>query len=86
MNKAGTTEQAFRLHWARWIRRYPGRYIAVVDGEVRAVAKSRIKAFQKIEKDLPPRKEVGLFYIPTPKQFPMVLECDFPTKRLSRGR
>ena len=63
----------FGVNWSRWIRSYPGRYIAVVDGKVLAVGRTRIGAFRKVEKKLPPRKEVGLFYIPSPRQFPMVL-------------
>ncbi|MBI2339213.1 MAG: hypothetical protein HYU99_02440 [Deltaproteobacteria bacterium] len=64
-----------QLQWARWIRRYPGRYLAVVDGKVLAVGRSRLAAFKKIEKKVPQNKEVGLFYIPTPNQYPMLLHA-----------
>lgn len=64
---------AFDLNWARWVKKYPGRYIAVMDGKVLAVGRSRWLAFKKVEKKLPPRKEIGLFYIPSPDQYPMLL-------------
>lgn len=63
------------FYWASWIRKYPGRYIAVVDGKVLAVGKSRLAVFQKIEKKIPRDKEVGLFYIPSPNQYPMLLHA-----------
>jgi len=65
------------LHWAQWVRRYPGRYVAVVDGKVLGVGRSRLSAFRKIEKKISPQKEVGLFYIPTPDQYPMLLHAIF---------
>lgn len=58
------------LHWAQWVRRYPGRYIAVVDSKVLAVGRSRLSAFKKVEKKVSAQKEIGLFYIPTPDQYP----------------
>ncbi len=61
------------LHWAGWVKKYPGRYIAVLDGKVKAVAKSRLAAFKKIEKTLLPKQTVGIFYIPSPRQYPMLL-------------
>lgn len=73
MNKS--REKTTDLCWARWVRRYPGRYIAVVDGKVLAVANSRLNAFKKVEKKIPSHKEVGLFYIPTPAQYPMLLHA-----------
>ena len=68
-------EMSFRANWNRWVRNYPGRYIAVIDGKVMAVSTTRLGAFRKVEKKLPPKKEVGLFYIPSPKQFPMILHA-----------
>lgn len=63
------------LNWARWVKKYPGRYIAVIDGKVLAVGRSRWAAFKKIEKKIEPKKAVGLFYIPSPDQYPMLLHA-----------
>lgn len=65
----------FDLYWARWVRKYPGKYIAVVDGKVMAFGKSRLAAFKKIEKKIPSGKEVGLFYIPSRDQYPFLLHA-----------
>lgn len=61
------------LLWSSWVKRYPGRYIAVLDGKVKAVAKSRLAAFKKVEKQLLPKQAIGIFYIPSPHQYPMLL-------------
>lgn len=62
------------LLWASWIKKYPGRYIAVIDGKVKAVAKTRLNAFKKVEKLLSPKQPVGIFYIPSPSKYPMLLK------------
>ena len=65
-------KQNYDLLWARWVRKYPGKYIAVVDNKVMAVGKSRLLAFKKMEKMTPTNKEIALLYIPSPKQYPML--------------
>lgn len=60
--------------WESLRRRYPGRYVAVVDGRVVASGGDQLMVYRKAEKGIPKDKEIGLFYIPAKNAHPLLLK------------
>lgn len=60
--------------WERLRRRYPGRYVAVVDGRVVASGRDQLAVYRKAEKGIPADKEIGVFYVPERNAQPLLLK------------
>lgn len=60
--------------WGRLRRRYPGRYVAVVDDHVVASGRSQLTVYRKAEKGVPRDKEIGIYYVPTSTDHPLLLK------------
>ena len=58
----------------RWGRRYPGKYVGVVDGRAVAVGEDQRNVFRQAEKGIPRNKEVGIFYLPSRKARPFLIK------------
>lgn len=56
-----------RRHSEEWSRKYPGKYIAVVDGKVVAADISPVAAFNKA-KGIAGGKEIAIFYMATDEE------------------
>ncbi len=48
-------------------RKYPGKYVAVVDGQIVAVASNALVAYKKA-KEVTRDKEIAIFYISTEEE------------------
>lgn len=46
-------------------KKYAGRHIAVVDDTVVAVGRNSLEVYRKAVKNIPKRKKVGLYYLPS---------------------
>ena len=49
-------------------QRYGGKYIVVLGDRIVAVGATQLEAYQRIAKPVPPRCEVGIYYIPSPAE------------------
>lgn len=61
------------IHSKELSRKYAGRCIAIVDNKVVAVGKNRLEVYRKAIKDIPKNKPLGVYYVPTDKDFLTVL-------------
>lgn len=61
------------IHSKEFSRRYAGKCVAVVDDAVVAVGKNRLEVYKKAVRDIPPHKPLGVYYVPTDKDFLTVL-------------
>jgi len=61
-----------RKHSEEWSRKYPGKYIAVVDGKVMAADLSPLAAFNKA-KERAGKKEIAIFYMATDEEMVTLL-------------
>ena len=61
--------------WEKLRRKYPGRYVAVVDGHVVASGRDQLLVYRKAEKGIPIDKEIGIFYIPKRNAPTFLLKC-----------
>lgn len=57
------------IHSRRFSRKYAGKCVAVVDDAVVAVGKNRLEVYKKAIKDIPKNKPLGVYYVPTDKDF-----------------
>jgi len=57
----------------RLSRRYAGKYVGLVDGRLVASGKNQLKVFKKAEKGLSKGKEIGIFYIPSKADLPLLV-------------
>ena len=55
-------------HSPKLSQRYGGKYIVVLDDRIVAVGATQLEAYQKIAKPVPSSCEVGIYYIPSPKE------------------
>lgn len=46
-------------------KKYAGKHIAVVNNRVVAVGKNRLEVYNKAIKNIPQRKKVGVYYLPS---------------------
>ena len=60
--------------WENLRRRYPGRYVAVVDGRVVATGRDQLVVYRKAESGIPIDKEIGIFYVPLKNAHPLLLK------------
>lgn len=56
-------EDYFFLHSEELSKKYPGKYIAVVDNKLVAIGKSNIEVFRRAKQKYP-KKMVSISYIP----------------------
>jgi len=61
-----------RKHSEEWSRKYPGKYIAVVDGKVLAADLSPLAAFTKAKGKAGDR-EIAIFYMATDEEMVTLL-------------
>lgn len=61
-----------RRHSEELSRKYPGKYIAIIDGNVVAADRSPLAAFNKAKKKAP-NKEIGIFYMATDEEMVTLL-------------
>lgn len=61
-----------RKHSEEWSRKYPGKYIAVVDGQVVAADLSPLAAFNRA-KQKAGGKEIAIFYMATDEEMVTLL-------------
>lgn len=54
-------------------KKYGGKYIAMVDRDIVGVGKDQYALYKKAVKNLPPTKPIGIYYIPTKKDFMVLL-------------
>lgn len=64
--------QYLRRHSLELSRKYPGKIVAVVDGQLAAVADNRVEAFKEARKKFPTGK-VCFDYFPTEKERKLLL-------------
>ena len=57
------------IHSKELSRKYAGRCIAVVDDKIVAVGRNRLEVYKKAIKDIPKNKPLGVYYVPTDKDF-----------------
>lgn len=57
-----------RKHSAKLTQRYGGKYVVVLDDRIVAVGATQLEAYQRLTKPVPPRCEVGIYYIPSPEE------------------
>lgn len=55
-------------HSPKLSQRYGGKYIVVLDDRIVAVGATQLEAYQKLTKPVPPRCEVGIYYIPSSQE------------------
>jgi len=60
-------------HSDRLSQRYCGKYVAVLDDRVVAVGATQLKTYQRIRQEVPPTREVGIYYIPLPEESAVAL-------------
>lgn len=60
--------QYLLTHSDELMHRYGGKYIAVMDDNVVGVGATQLKAYREIRRTIPQRREVGIYYIPTPQE------------------
>ena len=60
--------------WEKLRRRYPGRYVGVVDGRVVSSGLDQLSVYRKAEKGIPVDKEIGIFYVPQKNARPLLLK------------
>lgn len=53
-------------HHDQLVRRYGGRYIAVLDDRIVAVGATQLEAYQRIRKPVSPQREIGIYYVSLP--------------------
>ena len=69
-NAFGRTVQVWDLpssfckHTTLLSRKYPGRYVAIVDDHVVAVGRSRCDVYRQAAEQLPAKKTIGVVYLP----------------------
>ena len=54
-------------------RKYGGKYIAMVDKKIVGVGKDQYRLYKEAIKGIPPTKPIGIYYIPTKKDFMVLL-------------
>ena len=57
------------IHSKGFSRKYAGKCVAVVDNTVVAVGKDRLEVYKQAIKDIPKNKPLGVYYVPTDKDF-----------------
>ena len=57
------------IHSKELFRKYAGRCIAVVEDKIVAVGRNRLEVYKKAIKDIPKNKPLGVYYVPTDKDF-----------------
>ncbi len=68
IEKMETTTQEFLLkHSQEWSKRYPKKYVAIVDNKLVSVNNSAVNAFKEAKKKFPD-KEICIEYIPTEEE------------------
>lgn len=55
-------------HSTKLAQRYGGKYVVVLDDHIVAVGATQLEAYQKLTKPVPPRCEVGIYYIPSSQE------------------
>ena len=53
--------------------RYGGKYVGVVENRVVSSGKDQLNVFRKATKANPHKKEIGIYYIPSKSDRPMIL-------------
>lgn len=57
-----------RRHGDKLTQRYGGKYVVVLDDRIVAVGATQLEAYQRLARPVPPRCEVGIYYIPSPEE------------------
>lgn len=68
------TEDSLSRIWEELRRRYPGKYVAVIDGRVVTSGRDQLTVYRKAEKGIPIDKEIGIFYVPEKNARPLLLK------------
>jgi len=65
-------QQYLRIHSEELSKKYPGKYIAVVDGSLIAVESNPLLAYSKA-REKSGEKEIAVFYMPTDEEMVTIL-------------
>lgn len=57
-----------RRHGEKLTQRYGGKYVVVLDDRIVAVGATQLEAYQRLARPVPPRCEVGIYYIPSSEE------------------
>ena len=57
-----------RRHGDKLAQRYGGKYVVVLDDRIVAVGATQLEAYQRLARPVPPRCEVGIYYIPSSEE------------------
>ena len=57
-----------RRHGDKLTQRYGGKYVVVLDDRIVAAGATQLEAYQRLARPVPPRCEVGIYYIPSSEE------------------